>query len=91
MSHLLKALERIIYKHTASFMESKFLPYLLGFRKKIKRRNTGFSKWPETQKTKLSNGEKAGVISMDLSKAFNTLNGSLLLEKIKVYVFLTKF
>ena len=32
MSHLLKALERIIYKHIASFMENKFLPYLLGFR-----------------------------------------------------------
>ena len=36
MSHLLKALERIIYKHIASFMENKFLPYLLGFRKKSK-------------------------------------------------------
>ena len=36
MSHLLKALERIIYKHIASFMENKFLPYLCGFRKKSK-------------------------------------------------------
>ena len=91
MSHLLKALERIIYKHIASFMENQFLPYLFGFRKKTKMRNTGFSKWSKTQKTKLGNGEKAGVIFMDLSKAFNTLNGSLLLEKLKVYVFLTKF
>ena len=72
-------------------MENQFLPYLFGFRKKTKMRNTGFSKWSKTQKTKLGNGEKAGVIFMDLSKAFNTLNGSLLLEKLKVYVFLTKF
>ena len=35
----------------------------------------------------LGNGEKVGVIFMDHSKAFETINPSLLLPKLKAYGF----
>ena len=39
----------------------------------------------ETWKTKLSMGHKVGVIYMDLSKAFESLNHELLIAKLKFY------
>ena len=42
----------------------------------------------ENWKKQLDNGEKVGVIFMDLSKASETINHSLLLVKLKACVFL---
>ena len=39
----------------------------------------------EKWKTQLNQRNKVGVIIMDLSKAFDTLNQKLLIEKPKVY------
>ena len=41
----------------------------------------------ENWKKQLDNGQKVGVIFMDLSKAFDIINHSLLLANLKVYCF----
>ena len=65
-------------------MKNKFSPYLCGFRKN---HNVQYSllKMIENWKKQLDNGEEVGVIFMDLSKAFDTINHSLLLAKLNAY------
>ena len=41
----------------------------------------------ENWKKQLDHGETVGVIFMDLSKTFDTINRSLLLAKLKAYGF----
>ena len=61
-------------------MKKKFSPYLCAFRKN---HNAHYSLLIENWKKQLENGEKVAVIFMDLSKAFDTINRSLLLAKLK--------
>ena len=63
-------------------MKNKFSPYLCGFRKK---HNAPYSllKMIENLKKPLDNGEKVEVIFMNFSKAFGTINHSLLMAKLK--------
>ena len=67
-------------------MENKFSPYLCGFRKNHNAQNS-LLKMIKNWKKQLENDEKVGIIFMDLSKAFDTINHSLLLAKLKVHGF----
>ena len=65
-------------------MQNKFSIYLTGFRKNHGTQNA-LLKMIETWKTKLNTGHKVGVIYMDLSKTFDSLNHELLIAKLKCY------
>ena len=67
-------------------MKNKFSPYLCGFKKNHNAQYL-LLKMIENWKKQLDNSEKVGVIFMDLSKAFDTINHSLLLAKLKAYGF----
>ena len=64
-------------------MQHKFSIYLTGFRKNQGIQHT-LLKRIETWKTKLIIGHNVGVIYMDLSKAFGSLNHELLIAKLKI-------
>ena len=65
-------------------MQNKFSIYLTGFRKNHGTQHA-LLKMIETLKTKLNMSHKVGVIYMDLSKAFDSLNHELLIAKLKCY------
>ena len=84
LSNFSKVFERLIYNQLNEFMETKFSKFLTGFRRNY---NTQYTllRMKENWKRQLNKRKKIGVIIMDLSKAFDTLNHNLLVSKLKAY------
>ena len=84
LANFTKLFESIHFTQLNKYMQNRFSKYLTGFRKNHNTQNS-LLRMIESWKVRLNNGSKVGVIIMDLSKAFDSLNHELLLTKLKAY------
>ena len=84
LSNFAKPFESIIYSQLNDYMENKLSKYHTGCRKNRDTQNS-LLRTIESWKVKLDNGSKVGVIIIDLSKAFDSLNHDLLFAKLEAY------
>ena len=84
LSNFTKLFESILFTQLNRYMQNKFSKYLTAFRKNHSTQNS-LLRMIESWKVRLNNGSKVGVIIMNLSKAFDSLDHELLLEKLKAY------
>ena len=83
LSDITKFFEGIIYSQINYYVENKFPKYLTCFNKT---HNTQNSLLRMIKSWNVSNWSKVGVIIMDLSRAFDSLNHDLLLAKLEADV-----
>ena len=81
-----KIFERIMQKQINDFIISFLSPYLCGYRKGFNNQHASLT-LVENWRKSLDNKDFRGPISLDLSKAFDTLNHDLLIAKLHAYDF----
>ena len=86
LSNISKVFEKLIYSQINTYMSDKFSKYLTGFRKNHNTQHALLN-MIENRKTNLNKANKTGAIFMDLSKAVDTLDYSLLIAKLEEYGF----
>ena len=86
LSNISKVFEKLIYSQINTYMSYKFSKYLTGFRKNHNTQHALLN-MIENRKTNLNKGNKIGATFMDLSKAFDTFDYSLLIAKLEDYGF----
>ena len=86
LSNFSKILEKPIYSQVNSYMESKLSRYLVRF---CRNHNTqqALLRMIKSCQVLQNKGEKVRSIIMDLSKAFDNLNHTLLFKKLQAYGF----
>ena len=84
LSNLSKVFENLIYSQIKTYMSDKFSKYLTEFRKNHNTQHALLN-MIENWKSNLNKGNKIGAIFMDLYKAFDTLDHSLLIAKLEAY------
>ena len=86
LSCLSKVLEKIIFQQMGTYFENIFSPYLSGFRKRYGCQHV-LVRMTEKWRTTLDNKKVIAALSMDLSKAFDSLPHDVLIAKIHAYGF----
>ena len=84
LSNFTKLFQSILFTQLNRYMQKFFSKYLTNFRKNHNTQNFLLS-MIESWKVSLNNGSKVGIIIMELSKAFDSLNHELPLAKLKAY------
>ena len=84
--NLLKVSEKLFYFQINAYMSDAFYKYLTGFCKNHKAQHALLN-ITEICKSNLNKRNKIGAFFMDLPKAFNTFDHSLLIAKLEAYAF----
>lgn len=79
-----KIFERILHTQLSTFMETHFNPALSAFRKGFNC-NSVLINLVEKWKQALDENEVIGAVIIDLSKAFDSMDHSLLIQKLTAY------